>query len=309
MRGSGKYYSTKTYYADSTLSSLTSGYLLMLGAFLCFSIMDTSAKWLVGAAVPALQVAWLRYFVHLVVALAVYTPGQGLTVLRSKNPRMQSFRALFLLIATVLNFTALQYLPLTMTIAIFFVMPLMVCLLSIPVLGEKVGLKRLFAVIVGFGGVMVIVQPWSQSFDPHVFISIAAMLCASCYFVMSRVIAGMDSNATTQVYVSGLGTILLAPLAMHFWVWPATLQAWILLGLIGTLGMLGHSMVTLAHQFAQASVLAPTIYSQMIFIAVLSWVVFGQPPELTTLIGTSIIVGSGLFIWFRERQVQQRISV
>lgn len=276
----------------------------MLGAFLCFSVMDTSAKWLVGAAIPALQVAWLRYVGHLVVVLAAYMPRQGVSLLNSKSPTLQCGRALFLLIATSLNFTALQYLPLTLTIAIFFVTPLMVCLLSIPVLGEKVGLKRLLAVLTGFGGVLVIVQPWSERFDPHVFISIAAMLFTSGYFVMSRVIAGIDSNATTQVYVSGLGTILLAPLALHFWVWPDSAQAWSLLMLIGTLGMIGHSMVTRAHQIAEASVLSPTIYSQVIFIAVLSWVVFGEPPDKQTLIGTSIIVGSGLFIWFRERQMQ-----
>ena len=277
----------------------------MLGAFFCFSVMDTSAKWLVAAAIPALQVAWLRYVGHLIIAIGIYTPSQGLSILKSKNPRLQSGRAMFLLIGTCLNFTALHYLPLTITVAIFFVTPLMVCLLSIPVLGEKVGLKRLLAVLVGFGGVLVILQPWSQSFDPHVFISIAAMLSLSCYFVMSRVIAGLDSNATTQVYVSGLGTALLTPVAMYFWVWPDNLMVWVLLMLIGTLGMIGHSMLTKAHQYAQASVLAPTVYSQMIFIAILSWVVFNEPPDQKTLIGTAIIIGSGLFIWFRERQLQQ----
>ena len=289
---------------DRCLSSLTFGYALMLGAFLCFSVMDTSAKWLVAASIPVLQVAWLRYFGHLVIVIAAYTPRQGLSIMKSKNPKLQSFRAIFLLLGTCLNFTALHYLPLTITTAMFFVTPLTVCLLSIPVLGEKVGLKRLLAVLAGFGGVLVIVQPWSQSFDPHVFLSIAAMLSISCYFVMSRLIAGLDSNATTQVYVSGLGTALLAPPALYFWVWPETCQAWVLLVLIGTLGMIGHSMLTRAHQYAEASVLAPTVYSQVIFIAILSWIVFNEPPDQQTLIGTAIIAGSGLFIWFRERQLQ-----
>ena len=75
--------------------------------------------------------------------------------------------------------------------------------------------------------------------------------------------------------------------------------------LIGTLGMIGHSMLTKAHQYAEASVLAPTVYSQMIFISILSWIVFSEPPDHQTIIGTYIIVGSGLFIWFRERQLQQ----
>ena len=281
----------------------------MLGAFFCFSVMDTSAKWLVAAAIPALQVAWLRYFGHLLVVFAVYTPGQGLSILKSASPRLQSVRAMFLLVGTGFNFSALHYLPLTTTIAIFFVTPLTVCLLSIPVLGEKVGIKRLLAVLVGFCGVLVIVQPWSQNFDPHVFISIAAMLCISCYFVMSRMIAGLDSNATTQVYVAGLGTAVLAPLALYLWVWPDTLQAWILLVLLGALGMIGHSMLTRAHQYAEASVLAPTVYSQMIFIAILSWLVFNEPPDKQTLLGTSIIVGSGLFIWYRERQIEQKVAV
>jgi drug/metabolite transporter (DMT)-like permease len=90
---------------------------------------------------------------------------------------------------------------------------------------------------------------------------------------------------------------------MH-WVWPASMTAWILVILIGTLGMIGHSFLTNAHRHAEASVLAPTVYSQVIYIAVLSWLVFGQSPDQKTLIGTLIIVASGLFIWFRERQVE-----
>ncbi len=273
----------------------------MLLAFLCFSVMDTSAKWVVGAAIPALQVAWLRYFGHLVCAVVIYAPKHGLRMVRSKRPGIQSLRALFLLCSTAFNFSALQYLPLTTTIAIFFVAPLAVCLLSIPFLGEKVGFRRLLAVMIGFIGVLVIVEPWSTTFDPHVFLSLAAMLCASGYFIMSRMIAGVDGNATVQFYVAGIATVLLAPVAAMQWVWPADLQTWLIIGLIGSLGMIGHSVLTLAHRHAEASVLAPTVYSQVVFIAVLSWVVFGQPPDRQTMIGTLIIVGSGLFIWFRER--------
>jgi len=212
---------------------------------------------------------------------------------------------MFLLCSTALNFSALQYLPLTTTIAIFFVAPLTVCLLSIPILGEKVGIKRLLAVFVGFLGVLVIVEPWGQQFDPHVFLAIGAMLGASGYFVMSRVIAGVDSNSTVQFYVSGSATVLFAPFAIYVWQWPDNLHTWLLLGMIGSLGMLGHSALTRAHQMAEASVLAPTVYTQIIYIAILSWVVFDQPPDQRTIIGTAIIVLSGLFIWYRERQNEQ----
>ncbi|MFK7856898.1 MAG: DMT family transporter [Granulosicoccus sp.] len=290
------------------MSSLTLGYSMMLVAFFCFAVMDTSAKWLVAAAIPALQVAWLRYLGHFLCTLLIYLPSEGRDIVRSQRLGFQLLRAFFLLCATALNFSALQYLPLTTTIAIFFGAPLVVCLLSIPVLGEKVGIKRLLAVLVGFGGVLVIVEPWSQSFDPHIVLSLLAMLCASAYFLMSRFIAGSDSNATTQFYVSGLATVLLAPFALTYWVWPASIQDWGVIVLIGSLGMIGHSFLTNAHKYAQASVLAPAVYSQVIYIAILSWIIFGEPPNQQTLLGTLIIVASGLFIWFRERQVELKDS-
>ncbi len=287
-----------------SMSPLSIGYLLMLLAFLCFAAMDTTAKWLVTAAVPALQVVWLRYLGHFICTVAVYVPRHGWQISRSNRPSLQVLRALFLLSATALNFTALQYLPLTTTIAIFFVAPLTVCLLSIPILGEKVGIKRLMAVFVGFLGVLIIVEPWSQRFDPYALLAICAMLCASGYFVMSRVIAGVDSNATVQFYVSGVATVLIAPVAFYVWQWPSNWQTWSLAALIGTLGMLGHSVLTRAHQLAEASVLAPTVYSQVVYIAIFSWLVFGETPNLQTIVGTVIIVASGLFIWFRERQLE-----
>jgi len=288
------------------VSQLTSAYLLMLLAFFCFASMDTTAKWLVTAAVPVLQVVWIRYFGHFVCTALFYFPRHGLAMAKANRPGLQVIRALFLFGSTLLNFTALMYLPLTTTIAIFFVAPLTVCLLSIPVLGEHVGIKRLLAVFVGFIGVLVIVEPWSQRFDPHVFLAIGAMLGASCYFVMSRVIAGVDSNATVQFYVAGTATLLLSPFAFYVWTWPESISSWILLALIGTLGMIGHSVLTRAHQLAEASVLAPTVYSQIIYIAIFSWVVFGQTPNIQTVVGTLIIISSGLFIWFRERQIELR---
>ncbi len=286
------------------MSPLTTGYSLMLLAFLCFAAMDTSAKWLVSTALPALQVVWLRYLVHFICTVAVYVPRFGWQIGRSNRPGLQTMRALFLLGATAFNFTALQFLPLTTTIAIFFVVPLSVCLLSIPILGEKVGIKRLMAVLVGFIGVLIIVEPWSQQFNPYALLAIIAMLCASGYFVMSRVIAGVDSNATVQFFVSGVATVLVAPVALHVWQWPADLKTWLLAVLIGSLGMLGHSVLTRAHQLAEASVLAPTVYSQAIYISIFSWLVFDESPNPQTVLGTLIIVGSGLFIWSRERRLQ-----
>lgn len=282
---------------------LTLGILLQLGAFFCFATMDTSAKWLVGAAIPAVQVAFLRYAVHLSWALVLFFPKRGWSLFRSDTPKLQALRAISLLIGTVLNFTALAYLPLTVTISIFFAAPLVVCLLSMPVLGEKVGARRFAAVMVGLLGVLIIVEPWGESFDWHVFLSLGAMLGASGYFVLTRKIAGVDSNAVTQCYSAGISTLLLAPFVFAGWQWPSSGLDWGLLLLLGSFGMLGHSMVTRAHDFAEASVLAPMVYSQILYVTVFGWVIFESVPDGSTIVGALIIVASGLYVWLRERRM------
>ncbi len=263
--------------------------------------MDTSAKWLVLAAIPSLQVAFLRYFVHFLWVIIIYFPKNGFDIVRSNIPRKQILRAFLLFTSTSLNFTALKYLPLTTTIAIFFAAPMIVCLLSIPILKEKVGLKRFAAIVVGFIGVLIIVAPWDEQFDYHVFLAIGASTTAAGYFVMSRVVAGVDNNSVAQFYCSAVPSAILFPIVVTLWQWPATQLEWGLLILIGSLGMLGHSVLTFAHRFAQASVLAPTVYSQIIYITFLSWLIFDTVPTISTVIGIAIIVASGVYIWSRER--------
>jgi len=281
----------------------------MLIAFLCFSTMDTSAKWLVSVAIiPAIQVSFLRYLVHFSWALVIYVPKEGASVFKSKAPFLQTFRGLLLLCSTALNFTGLKYLPLTVTISIFFAVPMVVCLLSIPVLGEKVGVKRFVAVFVGFIGVLIIVQPWDAAFDYHVFYALGALLTASGYFVMTRKLAGVDRNNVSQCYSAGVATILLAPFAINYWVWPKSTTEVLVVFVLGSLGMLGHSLLTRAHEHAEASVLAPTVYSQIVYITMFSWFIFGSVPNLATIIGATIVVGSGVFIWWREKNLNSQGS-
>lgn len=275
----------------------------MLFVFFCFASMDTTAKWLVTAAVPALQVAFLRYAVHFAWVLVLYLPRDGWQLAHSENPGLQALRSLLLVSGTALNFTALQYLPLTMTTAIFFAAPVLVCLLSIPVLGEQVGLRRFLAVLAGFAGVMIIVRPGGTGFDWHVVYALGALLCASGYFVLSRRVAGIDAVSVTQFYTAGAGVLVLLVPAAVVWHWPTEPFVWGLLLMLGSLGMLGHSLLTNAHRHAEASALAPTVYSQILYVALLSWLVFDQTPDACTLAGTLIIVASGLYIWHRERRL------
>ncbi len=276
---------------------------LNLTAFFLFATLDATAKWLVEASVPALQVAFFRYFFHFVWVLVLFLPRQGSALWRSAIPAQQIFRGSLLMISTICNFTALIYLPLTVTTAMFNGAPLVICLLSMPVLGEKVGIRRLVAVLVGFCGVLIIIQPWGTSFDWHILYAVAALLGASGYFLMSRITAGIDSNPVSQFYGSGVGVLVLAPMMAVVFVWPANAQQWLMLVMLGALGMLGHSLLTIAHRFAEASTLAPAVYSQLVYMSLFSWYLFDTPPTLTVIVGSLIIVASGLYIWFREQQI------
>lgn len=284
-----------------------SGVLLMALAVMFFTCIDTSAKWLILAGLPALQVVFARYIGHLLVALAIYLPQEGISALRSNSPVRQFLRSAFLLGSTALNFSALQHLPITVTTTIMFAGPVVVTLLAIPILGEQVGLRRIIAVCVGFTGVIVVMQPWGAEFHPAMFLSLGALVSASLYFVMTRMLAGVEGNSTQQIWSSGLAAIAILPFALQGWVWPSSVQGWAVFCVIGGFGAAGHICATIAHRWADASILAPVIYIQIFLAALAGVLVFGQWPTVWTLGGGLIIIASGLYIWQRERRVRGRV--
>ena len=279
----------------------TAAVLIMASAIFLFTLIDTSAKWLIMAGLPAMQVVFSRYVGAFLTALIFFLPRRGLGEFRSNRPWIQVLRALALLGSTVFNFLALRYLPITLTIAMFFAMPIVVTLLSIPILGERVGLRRFLAVLTGFIGVLVIVQPWGAQFHWAVFLSIGALFSASTYFVLTRLLAGIDNNSTSQLWTNGLATLALAPIALQNAVWPENTLNMLVFLFIGFLGGVGHILATLAFRFAQASVLAPVTYVQVIYATAAGYLVFNTLPTIWTAIGTAIIIASGVYIWQRER--------
>ena len=278
------------------------GIAMMALAVLFFTCIDTSAKWLVTAGIAAIQVAFVRYAVHFLLALVLFLPIEGRAALRSNAPRRQLLRAAFLFGSTVFNFSALQFLPITVTTTIMFAGPIAVTVLAIPILRERVGLHRLAAVCAGFMGVLVVMQPWGAEFHPAMLLSVAAMTMAALYFIMTRMLAGIERNATSQIWASGLATLCLGPFAIPVWQWPDAGVDWVPFVMIGVFGGVGHIFATYAHRMADASVLAPIIYIQIVLAAVASIVVFAVWPTVWTLGGGLIIAAAGLYIWWRERR-------
>ena len=280
------------------------GISFMLVAYFTFSLIDTSVKWLALAGIPALQLAFMRYAAHFFISLLIIGQG-GFARERfvAEKQWLVVIRGSLIMFSTVLNFFALRYLPLTLTSTILFSAPLIVCALSWPLLGERVGVWRWFAIALGFFGVVIATNPFGESFHWAVVLSLMSATSFALYSILTRKLAGIVATDTMQFYSGAVGFIVLAPFAIAQWQNPSNAIDWVLLVLLGFWGWGGHQILTNAHRYAPASTLSPYSYSFMIYLTVWSYVVFDHFPNSWTIYGAAIIVVAGLIIWFRERRI------
>lgn len=278
------------------------GILLIIAAFVTFSMLDTTAKYLVQHYPPA-QVVWVRYAGHLVIAAVIFLPRHGLGLLQSQRLGLQVVRSLLLFGATCANFAALQYLQLAETASIFFSTPLMVAVLAVPLLGEHIGPRRWSAILIGFVGVMIVVRPGLGLVHWAISLSLLAALCAGLYQIATRKLAGTDRVATTQFYTALIGALAITPLVPFVWEMPNLYDA-LLMVCLGALGGFGHWMLILAHRLAPAPILAPFNYIQLLPMVILGYLVFGDLPDVWTLLGAGVVLSSGLYLFYRERKIK-----
>lgn len=278
---------------------------LVLIAFFSFSFVDTGVKWLVIAGIPALQLSFMRYVGHFAISAVLIASG-GLDWRRFATDRWGVIvvRGLLLLGSTVFNFFAVGYLPLTLTATILFSAPIIVCALSGPMLGERVGIWRWSAIIVGFIGVLIAIRPFGETFHPAAFLSLAAATCFAVYVILTRKVASEIPTDTMQFYSGLVGTVAMLPFAILEWQTPATGVDWTILVMLGVFAWAGHQLLIRANAYAPPSAVMPFSYSFIVYLTIWSALVFGQLPDGQTLVGAAIIVAAGLFIWFRERRLQ-----
>ena len=279
------------------------GISLMLGAYLLFSFIDAGAKWLALLGLPSTQLAFMRYAPHFLVSSAIIVRTHELSSLTSSHAPMLIFRGSLLMGSTILNFFAVRYLPLTLTSTILFSAPLMACMLSQPMLAEKVGLFRWTAVLFGFAGVIIAIRPFDESFHWAALLSLGGAFCFALYALLTRKYAGRVSTDVMQFYSGAVGTICLLPFAILSWQNPVSATDWVIMVSLGIFGWAGHQLLTQAHRFAATSILMPFGYSFILFLTIWSYLIFDHLPDRWTLIGGSIVVLSGLFIWFRETRI------
>lgn len=273
---------------------------LICGAVLFFALLDASAKWLSGYMDPV-QAVFARYAGSMVLVLMLLNPWSRPGVLRTKRPVLQGVRSLLLLGSTMLNFIAIKYLQLAEAVSIMFAGPLLVALVAGPLLGEWPGPRRLAAIGVGFLGVLVITRPGFGGIHPAAILSVFGCICYSFYALATRQLAAFDPPETTMVYSGVAGTLAMLPLIPFFWTTPPSPLVWVIMLGTGLIGGLGHWLLILAHRLAPATVLAPFIYSQIIWMIALGWFIFGQFPDAWTFVGAGIVIASGLYLLYRER--------
>ena len=276
------------------------GIALMCGAVTCFALLDATAKFL-NLHMNTLEVVWARYTGAFVFPFMLSNPWTRPELLITHRLGLQMGRSLLLLASTLCNFAALRYLQLDQVLALSFSTPFFVAALSGPILGEWVRWRRWTAISVGFLGVLLVIRPGTGSIHPAAVLSLCAALCYALYAITTRILARTDSNETTFFYSNIVGALALIPVLPFVWTTPHDPLIIGLMFAAGALGAFGHYLLIAAHRLAPAAVLSPFIYTEIVLVTILGFVVFGDLPTRWTLAGASIVIVSGLYMLHRER--------
>ena len=275
---------------------------LMAAAVSIFSILDTTAKYLVGAGgLPIMQIVFVRFAGNIVLNILLFGPALFLAAARTTNRTVHFARSLFMAITTGFNFLALQYLQLDQTITLFFLAPLLVAALGGPLLGEWIGWRRLTAIVIGFSGVLFVTRPGFGGIHQAVIFSFGAALSYALYSLSTRYLTRLEAPQLAQITAPLAGTLLFAAPALTQWQWPASPFTLALLLSLGFIGGFGHWLLVLAHKHAPAPILSPFTYVGLPSMIVLEWLVFNDLPTWWTLLGACIIMASGAYLLWREK--------
>jgi drug/metabolite transporter (DMT)-like permease len=272
---------------------------LAVSATVLFGSSDTISKYLSGS-LPIVEFIWIRYVLFLITAACLVRRRSILP----RNPRLQITRGLCVVGSSILFVYGVRQMTMAQATTISFLSPLLITILSIPLLGETVGPRRWAAVAVGMLGMLVVVRPGLGGFQPAALFGVASAFCWALALIITRKISNSDTPQTTVLWSAGIGTAVLSLILPFQAIWPTPKQ----LGLSLVLGVLasgGQWVVILAHRIAPASLLAPFFYSQLLWVSVLGFLVFGNLPDVWTIVGATIIAASGLYTAHRERVRRQ----
>ncbi len=301
---------TSTSAAQAGQQSVAHGMLLMIAGMLILPGIDAIAKFL-SDTVQSGQVAWARFMFQILILAPFVLWRGGLTF--DYRLWAHAARGFLIALATVLFFTSLKVMPLADAIAVFFIQPFIVTLLAAVLLGEIFGWRRMLAIAVGFAGSLLIIKPSYELFGVTALLPVGAACAFSFYVILTRWLAHSETALNIQFLtgVSGCVTMSIAlfigaelqlePLVPT---WPTSTE-WALLALLGLIATSGHYLVVMAFHRASVAILAPFQYLEIISATTLGLIIFGDFPDPLTWVGIAVIVGSGLYVFYRERKLAQ----
>lgn len=269
--------------------------LFFVTAIALLATMDMIVKF-ASTSLSTPQIVWGRYVAQSMAMVLIIGPAGILTCIRSKVPGMHVARALFLFVANFAFMAALRYLPLTEANVVGFASPLLLTAFTYPILGEKVGLGRWAAVVAGFIGVLIVMQPGTAMFQWAALLPLTMAVCAAFYHVMTPIVARVEDPAISIYFLGIIGAVSMSVVVPWFWTQPDAL-GWAMMFLIGVFGTIGHLLIVRAFAYAPASILAPFFYIHLIWAAIYGWFIFGDLPNLATIIGGALIIASGIYVY------------
>lgn len=280
---------------------------LMCTAVTLFSCLDATAKYLVThSGIATAQVVWMRFAGQALLMAAILGPWTIPSLLKTKKLGLQIARSFLMVACTACNFIAVKYLRLDQTVAIAFLAPLVVAALAGPFLGEWVGWKRMLAILIGFAGILIVVRPGFTEVHWAFGVSLLSMLSYALFMLVTRKLSTFDPPLVTLFYALLAGTIFGIPFAYADWIWPSGAMQWLLLASLGAFGGFGHYLLILAYRLAPASSVSPFLYFQLLSMVSLGYLVFGDVPDHWSLIGSLVVIASGVYLVHRERAAHKQ---
>lgn len=275
-------------------STAARGIAMAILATISYAVADAASKYQ-AREYPVEMIVWARYTVPLILLLLVFLPRLGRSMLRTAYPGLQMVRGALATAGTAFIIFAYRGMPMAEAQAISFIHPVLLTLLAVFFLGEKVSRLGWVAVLLGFSGVLLIVRPGGGLFTPVALLPLGLALSFSSYQIFTRIITRKEASINSLFYVLLVGSFVMSSTLPSVWVNP-TPKGLLFFAFLGVTSGLGHFLTIKSLEYAPASLIAPFAYIQLLWISILGIVVFGDFPDLTTLVGMAIIVVSGFLV-------------
>ena len=294
--------------------SVAKGMVLMVAAMLALPVMDAMAKILaVHYGVSAGQTTFGRFFVQASLMGTIIVILHGVRALVPSQLGLNLLRGAIMSVAVMIFFATLKYMPIADALAVFFLEPFFLTIMSVVFLKETVGWRRVLAVLFGFVGALLIIQPSYEVFGAVSLMPVMTAILFACYLTLTRIMSSKD-NVLTMQFAAGVGGVLTLGILVTLATWfglddfasqkiPELGMSWLLIFAIGVVATIGHLMIVTAFRMASASILAPFQYLEIVTGTILGYWLFGDFPDALKWLGIAIIVASGMYLFLREKAV------